>query len=501
MKRMSNVLAAPIRRTNPIRVNKLWVRLTLAFTLVTLVTVGVVAVLSNQMTGVEFRQYVMHSEMRMPGSMLEQLPEYYRQQGSWEGVEDLLEEGIQLGRPMPGVRREFPGMMMGRFGAVLADANGRVVFDSAGKATGKEQMTNAAFAPTQLSSRERGSALPVTNADDGTMIGYLLIALPHRSRLGSLEQNFLSRLQRLLVVGAVLAVGLGLVASAILSRSLTAPLQRLAVAARAIAAGDLSRRLEEQGSVEVTEMTRAFNEMTTVLEEAEVLRQNLVADVAHELRTPLSVLQGNLRAILDDVYPLEKAEIARLYDETRFLSRLVDDLWELAQAEAGQLSLNLRTTDVGELLRATVANFGPAADSRAIHLTAEVNDGLPPVMVDPDRLAQVLRNLLTNALLHTSAEGQVTVTAAAAEDTPEYTIEIAVADNGEGIAPEDLPHVFDRFWRADRSRSRERGGSGLGLTIARSLVEAHGGRIWVESTPGKGARFAFRLPVIPASSR
>jgi two-component system OmpR family sensor kinase len=237
---------------------------------------------------------------------------------------------------------------------------------------------------------------------------------------------------------------------------------------------------------------QAFNEMTSALEEGERLRQNLVADVAHELRTPLSVLQGNLRALLDDVYPLEKAEIAGLYDETRLLSRLVDDLRELAQAEAGQLSFNLRPTDVGDVLRTTVTNFEPAAEAKAIGLMVKVADKLPPATSDPDRLAQVLRNLLTNALRHTPEGGQVTVSATTAGDA----VEIAVADNGEGIAPEDLPHVFDRFYRGDRSRSRAEGSAGLGLAIVRAIVEAHGGQVRAASDgPGQGSTFRFTLPV------
>lgn len=465
-----------MKRIQTIQLNSLWMRLTLAFTLVILVAVGAIAVLINQTTGTEFRQYITHSGMMASGSGMEQLAAYYEQEGSWDGVESLLAEGILVGRSMG---KPFPGMVRGRLDAVLADASGKVVFDSAGKDTGK-----------RLSSGERDKALSITASDGEEVIGYLLIALPRPEMLGALEQSFLHHIKNVLVVGAALAVSLGLVVGALLSRSLTAPLGRLAAAARAVASGDLGQQVKVEGSAEVAEVSRAFNEMTAALEEAEKLRQNLVADVAHELRTPLSVLQGNLRAILDDVYPLEKAEIARLYDETRLLNRLVDDLRELAQAEAGQLGLNLQTTDVAAVLRATAVNFEPAAEAKEIHLSVEIADGLLPVLADPDRLAQVLRNLLTNALRHTPEKGQVAVSAVAARDA----VEIAVTDSGEGIAPDDLSRVFDRFYRTDRARSRDTGGSGLGLAIARSLVEAHGGRIWVESEPGHGARFAFRLP-------
>jgi signal transduction histidine kinase len=247
------------------------------------------------------------------------------------------------------------------------------------------------------------------------------------------------------------------------------------------------------GSAEVADVSRAFNDMTAALEEAEGLRKNLMADVAHELRTPLSVLQGNLQAILDDVYPLDKAEVSRLYDETRLLGRLVEDLRELALADAGKLQMNLQPTDLGQVLRATCDHLVPAAEAEGVTLSVEAPGDLPVVQADPDRVAQVLHNLLVNALRHTTAGGSITVSSSQTDDG----VQVAVADTGEGISPEDLLHLFDRFWRVDPSRSRgERwpGGTGLGLSIAQSLVKAQGGRIWAESTLGKGSTFYFTLP-------
>jgi two-component system OmpR family sensor kinase/two-component system sensor histidine kinase BaeS len=330
---------------------------------------------------------------------------------------------------------------------------------------------------------------------DGKVVGRLVIAWPMESAiLGPLEESFVARLRQMLVIGAALAGGLGLVLGLAVSRSLTAPLRRLAEAARAVAGGDLSQRVQASGSAEVAEVAQAFNEMAEELGEAERLRQNLIADVAHELRTPLSVLQGNLQAILDDVYSLDKAEILRLYDETRLLSRLVDDLRELALADAGQLRLNLLPTAVAQMVRATTESLSAAAEAHRVTLTAEVPDDLPVVQADPDRVAQILHNLLHNALHHTPAGGSITVRATLTESA----VEVAVADTGDGIASEDLPHVFDRFWRADPSRVRVdswAGSTGLGLSIAQSLVEAQGGRIWVESEPGQGATFRFTVPL------
>jgi two-component system OmpR family sensor kinase len=234
--------------------------------------------------------------------------------------------------------------------------------------------------------------------------------------------------------------------------------------------------------------------MTDALAASEVQRQNMVADVAHELRTPLSVLRGNLQAILDDVYPLDKAEISRLYDETRLLSRLVDDLRDLALADAGQLRLNVHPIDTAEIIRSTVENLALAAEAQGVDLSTDLPATLATIQADPDRLAQVLRNLVINALRHTPPGGSVRVIASQTATE----VEIAIADTGEGIAPRDLPHVFDRFWRADRARSRDEGwpgGSGLGLSVARSLIDAQQGRIWAESKLGAGSTFFFTLPL------
>jgi signal transduction histidine kinase len=465
-------------------VNRLRVQLILAFTLVVLVAVGAIAVLIIRTTNSQFRRYVTHSDMQASGSGLDQLVAYYQQHGSWDGVESLLGQGVFLSGPeaAPLSNADRPsGRPAGQLDVLLADASGQIVYDSTGKAEGRK-----------LKAGEKSQALPITQPDSEEVIGYLLLSFPSGpDPLGRLEQQFLDHMQQILLTGAALAVGVGLALGALLSRSLTAPLQRLAAAARAVAAGDLTHRVRVEGSDEMVEVAQAFNEMTTALGESERQRQNMVADVAHELRTPLSVVQGNLRAILDGVYPLEKAEIARVYAETRLLSRLVDDLRELALADAGQLSLFLRPTDVGQVIQSTIENLAPAAEAREVALTGHVPDNLPAIQADPARVAQVLRNLVVNALRHTQPGGSVTVTAVLADGG----VEIGVADTGEGITPENLPHVFERFWKADSARVPT-GDTGLGLSIAQSLVEAQGGLIWAESTPGQGSTFRFMLPAV-----
>lgn len=294
---------------------------------------------------------------------------------------------------------------------------------------------------------------------------------------------------------AIFVIGggtVGLVMGIFLARSLVRPLDKLAAAARSFGSRNLSQRVQVSGSEEIVALADAFNEMAGRLEEAETLRRNLLADVAHELRTPVTVIQGNLRAILDDVYPLDKEEVARLYEQTRLLTRLIDDLRELAQAEASQLSLNLAQVDVAALVKETAVSFQPIAQNQQVELHAELLGHLPLLHSDGARLRQSLHNLVSNALRHTAAGGHILLEV----EQVDGAIQIRVQDSGQGMTPEQLNHVFDRFYRADPSRSRESGGSGLGLAIVRAIAKAHGGEVTAVSPgPDQGSTFILTLPL------
>lgn len=333
-------------------------------------------------------------------------------------------------------------------------------------------------------------------------IGFLLRPSPPADRPPPNEAERLEFRERaaeiltrfLLTIVATSSV-VGIAAGVWMSRRMTAPLGELAKGTETIGAGDLTYRVTPQGSAEVVALAQSFNQMAGKLEEGERLRQNLLADVAHELRTPLTVLQGNLRAILDDVYALDKAEVARLYDQTRHLHRLVSDLHELAQAEARQLPLNLQTTDLVWLVEDAVAIFQPIAEAEEVHLQVNLPKLAVMVQIDQARITQVLQNLLVNALRHTPAGGRITVRLLVNKERDDQ-VTVAIQDTGDGIEADHLPYLFNRFYRTDGARDRDAGGAGLGLAIVRALVEAHGGHVAADSAGrGQGSTFTLTIPL------
>jgi signal transduction histidine kinase len=268
-------------------------------------------------------------------------------------------------------------------------------------------------------------------------------------------------------------------------RLVALPLGDLIEAAHQVEAGDLSPRVPERGSRELRSLSRAFNAMLGRLQQSEVTRRKLLADVTHELRTPVAVLQGNLEALVDGVYPADAEHLTPLVEETQVLSRLIDDLRTLSLAESGALELHREATDLSVLVGDVLTSFRAEADAAGVALRAEVAEDMPLVEVDPLRLREVLVNLVGNGLRHTPRDGEVRVEVSLTNDI----LRLSVGDNGSGIAAADLPHIFERFYKSSDSR-----GSGLGLAIARNLVRAHGGEIIAESSPGAGTTIRIAIP-------
>jgi signal transduction histidine kinase len=274
-----------------------------------------------------------------------------------------------------------------------------------------------------------------------------------------------------------------------LSWALARPLRHLQQSAAAITQGNLGTQMPLIGTQEFRDVASAFNRMSAALAESEVLRRRMTSDIAHELRSPVSVMRGQLEAMLDGVFPLTTEQLAIVYDQTLHLGRLVEDLRTLTRAEAGQLPLELSQVDPGALVQRVVADFAPLAQDQGITFGADVAPNLPRISADPDRLRQVLANLVANALTHTPGGGNVRVAVASHASA----VRFSVSDTGPGLTPEQAAHVFERFYRTDDARQRDQGGSGLGLAIAQELVRLHRGHLWVDSAPGKGSTFSFEI--------
>lgn len=307
-----------------------------------------------------------------------------------------------------------------------------------------------------------------------------------------LNASFAQAVTQVLLIAAGAALVAAVIVSTFVTRRLVSPIQRMKVASQRIAAGDYDERVDVLGEDELGALARSFNRMAQKLAETEERRRELIGDVTHELRTPLANIKSVMEALVDDLLPADPATFHKVEQEVGRLQRLVQDLEALSRAEAGQLLLERQPVDPATLIADAAARLQLQYQEKGVGLDVELPAGLPAIDGDRWRLMQVLVNLLGNALQYTPEGGQVTVTATYGQGE----LVVHVADTGIGIGPEHLPHLFERFYRVEKSRSRAGGGSGIGLTIARHLVEAHGGRIWAESGgPGQGSTFTFTLPV------
>jgi histidine kinase len=313
-----------------------------------------------------------------------------------------------------------------------------------------------------------------------------------------LYDNFQNAVNESLVLAASAAFVSAVLLSILISHQVVAPIRRIMIASQHIADGHYHERVPIPGSLnqdemdELAQLSLSFNRMTLKLEQAEDLRKQLIGDVAHELRTPLTTIKGSMEGLIDGVLPSEKDTFHQVYKEADRLQRLVNDLQDLNRVEAGAIQLNLEPIQVNTLIDVTQSRLKRQFEEKDVSLEIKIPDSLPQVMVDEDRFGQVLLNLVGNALQFTPSGGNVKVTAQEKKDE----VIISVADTGVGIANEHLPHIFTRFYRVDKSRSRVGGGTGIGLTIAKHLVESHGGNVWAESPGvGKGSTFNISLPI------
>jgi signal transduction histidine kinase len=444
-------------------IHSLRFRLLMSFTLVIVIAVGAVFLFMGQAMKPEVQQFEQRIEDARIGKMQFELINYYGHQGSWEGVQPFVAQWGNLYE----------------WRIIVTDADGMVVADSKGEILGQMYKPDSPGRPV---------VAPWTPFSLGTLY------VSSGSSAGAEFESFsilFDQIGRFLLWGCLVAIGIAVAITFFLSRRISAPVKSLTLAARRLGQGDFSQRVQFKDKGEVGELGQTFNSMASDLEHAEQLRRNLVADVAHELRTPLSNIRGYLEAIRDEVIKPDAATICSLDEEAVLLSRLVDELQELSIAEAGKLKLVYQMEDIVKLIRQLAAPWQSQAVAKEISLSLDLPDKLPLVNIDSQRISQVLHNLLENAMAHTGKGGSITVAATRQGDW----VEVSVSDTGEGIPAEDLPNVFERFYRVDKSRARATGGSGLGLTIAKRLVEAHGGNIEAQSELGKGSHFSFTVPI------
>jgi signal transduction histidine kinase len=412
-------------------------RLLMVTILVVLIAVGVTAVVASRGTSDQFQRYVERGGfLRYRRFALALAGSYVVHQG-WADVQPEVEQMSLIS----GQR------------VVVADAAGMIVGDSERDLIGKPVNPNW----------EHPYAGIVNN---GNLVGSLYldpVAGPPEA-----DVAFLSAVNRSVLFGALIAGLAAVVITLVVSGRIVRPVERLTVAAQRMEKGDLKVRVPVDSEDEIGQLAHAFNAMAGSLALQEELRRNMVSDVAHELRTPLTNLRGYLEAARDGLVASDGTLVDNLYEETMLLNRLVLDLQELAQAEAGQLALVRQPTCLTGMVEQAAAMLRPQADAKDLALRVDVPPDLPLVDVDPGRVAQVLRNLLSNAVAHTPSGGEVTIAARAVNGN----VAVSVRDTGTGIAPEHLPRVFDRFYRADKSRARQTGGAGLGLAIVKQLVVA-----------------------------
>ncbi|MBP2633501.1 MAG: integral rane sensor signal transduction histidine kinase [Firmicutes bacterium] len=314
--------------------------------------------------------------------------------------------------------------------------------------------------------------------------------------MGPLEETFLASVHQSLIWVGIVIMAVGLAASYALARSITIPLRKLSHAAEQMEEGHLGQTVIAETNDEVGHLVVIFNRMSQTMATNTKLRRQLLANIAHELRTPLAVIQGHLEGMIDGVIETSKEQLSSLHEEAVRLNRLIKDLRDLSLAEVRQLQLEKVPTEMNQLIARTMMMLKPLSDEKQIQVECNLEENLPEVVVDADRMSQVLYNILVNAIRYSPSQGRVLVTTAIESKEQQQWLKVSIEDNGQGISSEDLPYVFDHFYRGEKSRDRKSGGSGIGLAIVKQLVENHGGQVSVESIVGRGSSFQVLLPIV-----
>ncbi len=450
-----------------VRALSLRYKLLLGLTVAVLASLGAVYAVATHFLVSDAKEFIALEHAAQAVGIKAQLISYYSRTGTWDGIERIFSEHGQGGGQNRWMER---GQNTGQF--LLTDPSGKVIYASSAK-----------LREVDLSPRLLDEGIPIVVA--GKKVGILFTG-PLLGQFTDIEARLLSSVRRTVAYAAIISLVIALVIGLGLFYLITTPFRRLTAATRAISSGDLTRPVPMLGKDEIGELARVLEELRVGLFRSEKARRRMLADIAHELRNPLAIIRAKVEAMLDGIQPADEENLATVNERLLHLSQLVDELQDISLAEAHELPLKKTPVDLNEFFR------GVGSDARALlsgenkEFRLEVPDNLPLVSADSRRLHQIVWNLLSNALRHTAPGDAITIHA----EPRNGEVLIQVADTGEGMPAEIAEHVFDRFYKGKGSK-----GLGLGLAITKALVEAHGGRIWVESTIGKGTRFSFTLPI------
>ncbi|HHW37693.1 MAG TPA: HAMP domain-containing protein [Bacillales bacterium] len=424
----------------------------------------------------EFQQFLVNQEMGIVDRLEVYFESYYEINHSFQNVEQVLESNqMMMGRRHGGMMRT---PLLLNLHVLIADENGVIIADSNRVYNGKSALDVPGIHRNLIFNNKK--------------IGELIIIREEDLLQQNLVKQFIYSTNYTILLGTIIGSVIAVVVGFFIARGLTKPVAKLLEGIEKVSSGDTSFRVSVHKKDDFYHLVQAFNHMTEQLAQNEKLRQNLMADVAHELRTPLAIIRGKLESIQEGVIEANEKEIMLLVDEVYRLSRLVNNLQQLSLAEAGKLPLNKVPLNVNQFLDKVVSNFLALTDEKGITLKKRFLIKDRTLLLDEDRMTQVIVNLLDNALRHTPQNGEITIISDFDKNTGEVVI--TISDTGSGIDPKILPTIFDRFSRTDTSRNRDQGGTGLGLSIAKGFVEAHEGTISVTSEMGKGTSFSIRLP-------
>jgi len=441
-------------------------KMVLAFLGIALVSIVLIVLLARWNTGTEFSRFVVD---RRGADLVQNLADYYSINGSWEGVGKMILSETVPQSPDGGPPRE-PFF-------TLVDQNGLVISAGPGYRLGER---------VQQHELDQGISINV----DGKTVGTLLMGGGPFQR-NPREEEFIQRTNLMLVYSAVGASLVALLLGVFLSRTLTRPIRELTEATHAVADGELGKQVSVRSKDEMGELASSFNKMSADLARSSNARKQMTADIAHELRTPLSLIIGHAEAVHDGVLPPTHENFEIIREESLRLEKLVDDLRTLSLADAGELSIDPQEISPQKLLEDLRTSYMHIASQKDIKIQLDSASDTPMLNIDPGRMTQVLTNILENALKHTPEGGRIKLSAKKVPDG----VELAVQDSGPGIEGGDTNRIFERFYRTDSARHRDDGGSGLGLAIAKSIVEMHRGQIWAESKPGQGLKIIIRFPI------